>query len=164
MTRKVVTARAIATGSPFLDLEHSPRRKASKFTVSAAAYSGVMESDEEHSSVYRNHPSRQVLKKVVIPVNGRPSTASSLSSIHDHSSEYNTPGTSAVVTPAESLVREERSLKRLSSSHPKRPFMGKRKRLEVDELMEADARLAQELQEVRTSPAQCFFVWAKWEP
>ena len=59
-----------------------------------------------------------------------------------------------IATPAESVVKEERSLQhlgRISSSlysdQPKAPFMGKRKRPEVDELMEADARLAEELQE-----------------
>lgn len=96
---------------------------------------------------------QQVLKKVVIPVNGRSSITSSLSSVRDHSSEYDTPGTSVVVTPAESLMKGERSSTRPSrissntSYQPKGPFKGKRKRLEGDEFMEADALLAQRLQE-----------------
>ncbi len=101
----------------------------------------------------KQHP-QQVLKKVVIPVNVRSSVSSSLSSVVDQSSEYDTPGTSAVATPAGSLVKEERSLKRpnrmssnLSSYQPKKSFMGKRKRFEADELMEANALLAQDLQE-----------------
>ncbi len=101
----------------------------------------------------KQHP-QQVLKKVVIPVNVRSSVSSSLSSVVDQSSEYDTPGTSAVATPAGSLVKEERSLKRpnrmssnLSSYQPKKSLMGKRKRFEADELMEADALLAQDLQE-----------------
>ena len=96
---------------------------------------------------------QQVVEKVVIPVNGRSSIASSLSSVRDHSSEYDTPGTSVVVTPAESLMKGERSSTRPSrirsytSYQPEGPFKGKRKRLEGDEFMEADAFLAQRLQE-----------------
>lgn len=96
---------------------------------------------------------QQVLKKVVIPVNGRSSIASSLSSVRDNSSGYDTPGTSVVVTPAESLMKGERSTKRASriSSNtfyqPEDVLKGKRKRLEVDEFIEADALLAQRLQE-----------------
>lgn len=96
---------------------------------------------------------QQVVKKVVIPVNGRSSIASSLSSVRDNSSGYDTPGTSVVVTPAESLMKGERSTKhpsRISSdtfNQPEDIFKGKRKRLEVDEFIEADALLAQRLQE-----------------
>lgn len=97
---------------------------------------------------------QQVLKKVVVPVNGRSSTASSLSSVRDQSSEHDTRNTSIIVTPPESLVKEERSLKcpsRTSSSipsvQPEIQCKGKRKRLELDELLEADALLAQKLQE-----------------
>lgn len=102
-----------------------------------------------------NQLHQQVMKKVVIPVNGRSSIASSLSSVRDQSSEYDTPGTSVVVTPAESLMKEERSFKRPtrdssnipSHQHKESSIKGKRKRLEVDEFMEADALLAQKLQE-----------------
>lgn len=124
--------------------------------MSAAAEVGEMDLNEKPLSTKkdRNQPPQQVLKKVVIPVNGRSSIASSLSSVRDHSSEYDTPGTSVVVTPAESLVKEERSFKgpsRIISSIPsyqvEEPYKGKRKRSEVDELMEADALLARKLQE-----------------
>lgn len=96
----------------------------------------------------------QVLKKVVIPVNSRSSIASSLSSVRDQSSEYDTPGTSVVATPAESLMKEERSFRHQgsistnpSSYQPEEPYKGKRKRSQVDELVQADALLAQKLQE-----------------
>ena len=112
-----------------------------------------MDLDQEPSFITRQRLSRQVLKQVVIPAGGCSSVASSPSSSHDPSSEYDTPGTSAVVTPAESLVKMKRSINqssRLSSStssyQPKEPLIGKRKRLEVDELLEADALLAQDLQ------------------
>ena len=112
-----------------------------------------MDLDEEPSYIKRNRLSHQVLKQVVIPASGRSSVASSLSSLHDHSGEYDTPGTSVVVTPAESLAKTKRSMNqssRLSSStsscQPKQSLMGKRKRVELDELMEADALLAQDLQ------------------
>ena len=138
----------------------SPRRKASrparrsKPGVSSAAESGDRDLDDEPLSAKRNQLPQQVVEKVVIPINGRSSLASSLSSVLDQSSEYDTPDTSMIVTPAESLAREERSLKcprrmnsNISSYQPKEPFMGKRKRLEVGELIEADALLAQKLQE-----------------
>ena len=137
----------------------SPRRKAgrpsnrSKTRMSAAS---ELEDLDEKALLAKEKTQRfpqQVLKKVVIPVNGRSSIASSLSSVRDHSSEYDTPGTSVVVTPAESLMKEQRSStrpSRISSNtpyQPKEPFKGKRKRLEGDEFMEADALLAQRLQE-----------------
>lgn len=110
--------------------------------------------NEESLSAKRDRRPQQVLKNVVIPINSRSSIASSLSSVLDQSSEYDTPGTSVALTPAESFVKGQRSLKgpnRMSSNkpsyQPKNSFVGKRKRLEVDELMEADALLAQELQE-----------------
>ena len=115
-----------------------------------------MDLDEEPLSAKENKDQlpQQVLKNVVIPVNSRSSIASSLSSVRDQSSEYDTPGTSVAVTPAESLVKGERSFKRpsrissnMTSYQPEEPFKGKRKRLEVDEFMEADAMLAQRLQE-----------------
>ena len=122
--------------------------------MSAAAESGDVGLAEEPLSANRYQLHEQILDKVVIPMNGRSSVASSLSSVLDQSSDYDTPGTSIIVTPAESLVKNGRSLKRPSSMssdiisyQAKEPFIGKRKRLEVDELMEADALLAQELQE-----------------
>ncbi len=124
--------------------------------MSAAAEPADMDLDEEPLSAKekKNQPPQQVLKKVVIPVNSRSSIASSLSSVRDQSSEYDTPGTSVAVTPAESLVKGEPFFKRpsrissnMTSYQPGEPFKGKRKRLEVDELMEADAMLAQRLQE-----------------
>ena len=121
----------------------------------------------------------KVLKEVVIPVppykapnhRGRPISAKSpssassvLSSRHDQSSEYDTPGTSAVATPAESIIKAETS-SRLSMKGNTTARMqqqrssklsfggakGKRKREEVDDFaedtMETDALLAQALQE-----------------
>ena len=117
---------------------------------------GVTNLDDDSVSAKGNtsrHPP-QVLKEVVIPLGGRSSISSSLSSVRDESSEYDTPGTSTVVTPAESLMKEGRSIKRpsrISSSnltcHSEELFKGKRKRMVVDELSEADAILARELQE-----------------
>ena len=184
MAKKVAAARAIAPGSPYLReslLDHliifrkqpdhysavnpaysTPRRKVgrpsnqSKLRMSAAAEIKDIDLDVEPLSAKekRNQLPQQVLKKVLIPVNGPSSVASSISSVRDQSSEYDTPGTSVAVTPAESLMKEERSFKRRSrissnvpSYLPKETFKGKRKRLEVDELMEADAILAHKLQE-----------------
>ena len=122
--------------------------------MSAAAESGDMDSDNEPLSSKKNQRSQQVLEKVVIPVNGRSSLASSLSSNLDQLSEYDTPDTSMIVTPAESVVKGERSVKypsTISSNtfcyQANEPFKGKRKRLEVDELIAADAILAKDLQE-----------------
>ena len=124
--------------------------------MTAGAEDDDMDLDDEPLSakVKRNQLPPQVLKKVVVPVNGRPSIASSLSSVRDQSSEYETPGTSVAVTPAESLVKEEQIFKRpsrissnITPHRPRELFKGKRKRLEIDELMEADALLAQTLQE-----------------
>ena len=112
-----------------------------------------MDLDEEPSLITRQRLSRQVLKQVVIPASGCSSVASSLSSFHDPSSEDDTPGTSVIVTPAESLVKMKRSINqsnRLSSStssyQPRESLIGKRKRSDLDELLEADALLAQDLQ------------------
>ena len=117
---------------------------------------GVTILDDDSISAKGNtsrHPS-QVLKEVAIPLGGRSSISSSLSSVRAESSEYDTPGTSTVVTPAESLMKEGRSIKRpsrISSSnltcHSEESSKGKRKRMVVDELLEADAILARELQE-----------------
>ncbi|KAL9605120.1 MAG: hypothetical protein Q9219_000054 [cf. Caloplaca sp. 3 TL-2023] len=113
----------------------------------------------------------KVLKEVVIPANrfkvhprGRnvpsrsPSSIQSvLSSVRDQSSEYETPGTSAVMTPAESLGKGSGSLStrpRASRQPPlgtedKSKAMGKRKRdlVGTEDVLDADARLAQALQE-----------------
>ena len=120
----------------------------------AAAESGDMDSDNESLSAKKSQRPQQVLQKVVIPVNSRSSLVSSLSSTLDQLSEYDTPDTSMIVTPAESMVKGEQSVKHpntISSNrsyhHCNKPFKGKRKRLEVDELIAADAILAKELQE-----------------
>ena len=123
---------------------------------SAAANLGVTNLDEDSLSAKVNtsrHPP-QVLKEVAVPLGGRSSISSSLSSVRGESSEYDTPGTSTAVTPAESLMKEGRSIKRpsrINSSiltyHSEGSSKGKRKRLVVDELPGADAILAQELQE-----------------
>ena len=128
--------------------------------MSATAEFGDMELDEEPVCAKPNQLPPQVLEKIVVSVQGRSSFASSLSSVLDQSSEYDTPGTSMVVTPADSAVKE-RSLQRSSrtsrntnSYQPKEPFKGKRKRPTVDELMESDALLAEELQKQEYSEDQ----------
>lgn len=97
----------------------------------------------------------QVLEKVVVPVVSRSSLGSSLSSIRDQSIEYDTPTTSVAVTPAESTTKDylagQRSSK-LSRSGTSiamslKSAIGKRKRLEEDELVEAHSLLARALQE-----------------
>lgn len=88
---------------------------------------------------------QQVLEKVVVPMNSPPSVASSLSSARDQSSEYDTPATSAVATPAESLGKATSSV--MTTGRTGKAAKGKRKRSEVDELVEADALLAKSLQE-----------------
>ncbi|KAL8703290.1 MAG: hypothetical protein Q9201_003531 [Fulgogasparrea decipioides] len=115
---------------------------------------------------------REVLKAVAIPPNefkvparrGRPvlspsptSIGSALSSVRDRSSEYETPGTSAVVTPAESLGKGGRSFSRQPKSsrgsllgmNDRSVPKGKRKRdvTEAADLLDTDALLAQALQE-----------------
>lgn len=90
-------------------------------------------------------PAQQIMRKVVIPMNGRLSVDSSLSSARDQSSDYDTPATSAAATPAESLVKVSTSL--MSTGRSGKPAKGKRKRSQVDEMVEADALLAQSLQE-----------------
>ena len=88
---------------------------------------------------------QHVLKRVVIPTSNRTSIGSSLSSVRDHSSEYDTPATSAVATPAESFVRERTLGSQLKASG--RLDRGKRKRAGADDQLEADAALARSLQE-----------------
>lgn len=90
------------------------------------------------------------------------SSSSLLSSRHDQSSEYDTPGTSAVATPAESAIKVETSSRltmrgsavtqtRHQRTLPQSGANGKRKRGEVDGYvevtMDADALLAHALQE-----------------
>ena len=88
---------------------------------------------------------QQVLKGVVVPTSNRTSIGSSLSSVRDQSSEYDTPATSAVATPAESFARERSLGFQLKASG--RLDRGKRKRSEADGQLEADAALARSLQE-----------------
>jgi hypothetical protein len=88
---------------------------------------------------------QQVLRKVVIPTYSRSSIGSSLSSTRDQSSEYDTPATSAVATPAESLVKGGRTKNRLNMSDTS--AKGKRRREEFDDMVGADADLARRLQE-----------------
>ena len=96
----------------------------------------------------------QVLKNVVVPGNSRSSLRSSLSSVHDQLTDYDTPATSVDVTPAESLVKEESAGRKLSQNVGSHGVIGsytsakgKRKRMAENGFLEADARLAQALQE-----------------
>ncbi|KAM0802863.1 hypothetical protein BDR22DRAFT_99995 [Usnea florida] len=164
MTRRATAGRAIGSRPLHLPVnsEASSRRKPgrpanrSEPIRSRTTNLGITILDDDSVSAKGNisrHPP-QVLKEVAIPLGGRSSISSSLSSVRDESSEYDTPGTSTVVTPAESLMKEGRSMKRpsrISSSnltcHSEESFKGKRKRMVVDELLEADAILARELQE-----------------
>ena len=106
-----------------------------------------MDWDEDPPSAKESSipPVKQVLKGVVIPTSNRTSIGSSLSSVRGQSSGYDTPVTSAVATPAESLVKE-----RTLGVPPEvsgRSDRGKRKRSEADDQLEADAALARSLQE-----------------
>ena len=91
----------------------------------------------------------QVAKSVVIPSTS--SVASPLSSLRGQSSENDTPATSLAVTPAESVRKPSltRSMRSITNESQPNIFASKkkRKRIEVDDLMEADARLALALQE-----------------
>ncbi len=106
-----------------------------------------MDWDEDPPSAKESSipPVKQVLKGVVISTSNRTSIGSSLSSVRDQSSEYDTPATSAVATPAESLVKERTLGVPLKASG--RLDRGKRKRSEADDQLEADAALARSLQE-----------------
>ena len=118
----------------------------------------------------KRQQAKSVLKEVAIPkpspsVSGGASgrllssqSSSSMSSVlsmsRDRSIGYDTPATSAAVTPAESLgkglsSKSLRTLARQTLSDPKSATSakGKCKQEGVDELMEADALLAQVLQE-----------------
>lgn len=90
----------------------------------------------------------------VLPSQSPSSIGSVLSTSRDRSTEYDTPATSAAVTPAESLGKG--SLSKSLENHVRRTLLntramtstkGKRKREDVVELVEADALLAQALQE-----------------
>ena len=106
-----------------------------------------MDWDDDALSEKESAPplARQVLRKVVIPTYSRSSIGSSLSSTRDQSSEYDTPATSAVATPAESLVKGGRAKNRLNMSNAS--AKGNRKRVEFDDMVGADADLARRLQE-----------------
>lgn len=106
-----------------------------------------MDWDEDPPSAKESSipPVKQVLKGVVIPTSNRTSIGSSLSSVRGQSSGYDTPATSAVATPAESLVKERTLGVPLKVSG--RSDRGKRKRSEADDQLEADAALARSLQE-----------------
>ena len=118
----------------------------------------------------KRQQARTVLKEVAIPKSnarvpgGRSasylpshsplSVSSGLSISRDRSIGYDTPATSAVVTPAESLGKGLSSISlgtiagnMLSNPESTTSVKGKRKREEADELVQADALLAQALQE-----------------
>lgn len=123
------------------------------------------ESDEKPLS--KTH-SKKVLKEVSVPLanptkrsslgkrkqsSPSPSTVgSSRSAGRDQSSEYYTPMTSAVATPAESMTKAEPSIRRrgrpakamINADHLS--FSGKRKRLDKEDIEEEDAALARALQ------------------
>ena len=99
------------------------------------------QSAKESSTLSVQH----VLKGVIISTNSRTSIGSSLSSVRDQSSGYDTPATSAVATPAESFVKHRTLGAPLKVSE--RLEKGKRKRSEADDQLEADAALARSLQE-----------------
>lgn len=99
---------------------------------------------------------QQILKNVVVPVNSRSSQGSSLSSVRDPSSDFDTPATSVAVTPAESLAKEElagRHFCKLSKSSVSNALSeestyGKRKRSRKDELVQTkNTNTVQALQE-----------------
>ncbi|KAI4093228.1 MAG: hypothetical protein LQ344_003055 [Seirophora lacunosa] len=106
-------------------------------------------------------PTKEILKEVAIPANklslparqgqtmpsrSPSSMGSGLSSVGDLSTEYETPGTSAAVTPAESLVKRPALNQGPLGLEVSR---GKRKRNlpAADEMLEADALHAQALQD-----------------
>lgn len=99
---------------------------------------------------------QQILKNVVVPVNSRSSLGSSLSSVRDPSSDFDTPATSVAVTPAESLAKEElasRNFGKLSKSSVSNALSeestnGKRKRSRKDEFIQTkNTNTVQALQE-----------------
>lgn len=90
---------------------------------------------------------KQIVTRVgrILPSQSPSSGGSELSSIRDQASEYDTPGTSIVVTPAESLSAFSKKASKGKSVEyiNKTSFVNKRKRQELD----GDALLAQTLQE-----------------
>ena len=92
--------------------------------------------------------SNSQILKVVVPASCS-SLGSSLSSVHDHSSDNDTPATSAAVTPAERNSPKTRTSKQsATSSLPlTSSIKGKRKRLAEDDLLEADEILALTIQD-----------------
>lgn len=90
-------------------------------------------------------------RKVVSPSQSSETSESALSSLDDQSSDYETPETSAIMTPAESMTRRDPSSKVFNTmtqgyddaSTTKMAVSIKRKRAHVDD----DALLAQTLQE-----------------
>lgn len=88
-----------------------------------------------------------------VPSQTPTSNSSELSSIRASSNEYETPGTSTAVTPVESLIKGTRPSRALRSKAnqtsllSQAPTSVKRKRAAKDELLEADALLAQALQD-----------------
>ena len=114
-----------------------------------------MKQDEDKLTHSGKDEHSQVLQKVVVPIKGRSSKGSSLSSVRDQSSEYETPATSVAVTPAEYPIKKEFTSqgsansrrKSLSNMNGRAPAKGKRKRTKEDEFLEADALLAQNIQE-----------------
>ena len=114
-----------------------------------------LEVNEDEVRKLQRKRTSQVLESVVVPANNCSSTGSSLSSVRDQSSEVDTPGTSLAVTPAEPLIEEDHLAQRMTDSSNKTASRsksqvssnGKRKRGVEDEFINADARLAQALQE-----------------
>ena len=91
----------------------------------------------------------RVLKKVVIPVS-RSSLASSISSLQDrHSDGDQTPLTSFATTPAEQLstIGRDYTTRTRIASKIQLPAQENRKRTTAEDLIEADRKLAQSLQE-----------------
>lgn len=103
------------------------------------------------SQTHNNLARRQNMSRV--PSQTPMSDSSALSSVRDSSNEYETPGTSTAVTPAESLAKGTRPLRTLRSKANNTSLLSqastsvKRKRTDKDELLEADALLAQALQD-----------------
>lgn len=128
--------------------ERKPRGRPRK-SVYTVAEEIQWEEEASSSKMPRRQHATQIAKKVVVPSTS--SVASPLSSMDDQSSEHETPATSLAVTPAESVMKNvsaRRQSTTLSKVLPK-PSVSrvKRKRLDNDDLEEADARLAQALQE-----------------
>ena len=73
---------------------------------------------------------RRLSDKVIPPSQSPLSISSQLSSIHDHISENSTPGTSIVVTPAESLTKLESS-SRPSKGSARSTFPNRKRRVEI---------------------------------